>query len=32
AYPEFQDWAESGGTTNQNWHQSPATDKTYDLP
>ena len=32
AYPEFQAWAESGGVTDENWHQSPAAGKTYNLP
>lgn len=30
AYPEFKQYAESGGDTNQTWHQSPADNQRYE--
>ncbi|CAK2391819.1 LruC domain-containing protein [Vibrio crassostreae] len=29
AYPEFKQYAESGGDTNQTWHESPADNQCY---
>lgn len=29
AYPQFRDWAESGGTTNQDWYKYPDNNYTY---
>jgi LruC domain-containing protein len=29
AYPSFQPWVESGGTTNTNWYSAPLAGKTY---
>lgn len=29
AYPQFQGWAESGGTTNANWYENPDNDHIY---
>ncbi|HAD97214.1 MAG TPA: hypothetical protein DCG19_07385 [Cryomorphaceae bacterium] len=31
AYPQFQSWAESGGSANQNWMESPVASKIFDL-
>ncbi|MEZ8883630.1 LruC domain-containing protein [Vibrio sp. 10N.222.54.F6] len=30
AYPEFKEYAESGGDTNQTWYQSPADNQRYE--
>ncbi len=30
AYPEFKQYAESGGDTNQTWYQSPADNQRYE--
>jgi LruC domain-containing protein len=32
AYPQFQAWAESGGTVNKSWYKYPATGKTVAVP
>lgn len=32
AYPEFQKWAESGGTAAKNWFKHPNTDLTLEVP
>jgi len=29
AYPQFKDWAESGGTVNQDWYDYPDETKTF---
>ncbi len=29
AYPQFKDWAESGGTVNQDWYNNPDDTKTF---
>ena len=29
AYPQFKDWAESGGTINTGWYNSPDESKTF---
>lgn len=31
AYPQFQDWAESGGTENLNWYENPDESKVFDV-
>jgi LruC domain-containing protein len=30
AYPSFQDYVESGGTSSTDWHQNPTTNKLYE--
>jgi len=32
AYPEFQKWAESGGTENREWYDYPDLGKTISVP
>jgi len=29
AYPQFQEWAESGGTVNRSWYKHPDISKTF---